>query len=145
MELFPLCPRNNQNKRWSVKRSIFYQNHTTFRITRSIMSIQTWNSLANATHNISVWILVGSHKYSEIHKYFGTVNTMQPYILWQNTQIPNFLLEITAPSQKEPEVKWKRYLLYPTLYHNLNTDIHTNLETVREKHYNYITLLVYKN
>jgi hypothetical protein len=41
----------------------------------------------------------------EIHKYFGTVNTMQPYILWQNTQIPTFLLEITVPSQKEPEVQ----------------------------------------
>ena len=37
----------------------------------------------------------------EIHKYFGTVNKMQPYILWQNTQIPTFLPEIRAPSQKE--------------------------------------------
>lgn len=41
----------------------------------------------------------------EIYKYFGTVNTMHPYILWQNSQIPTFLLEITVPSQKVPEVQ----------------------------------------
>jgi hypothetical protein len=42
---------------------------------------------------------------TEIQEYFGTISTKEPYILRQNTQIPAFLLEITAPSQTELHVQ----------------------------------------
>jgi len=73
---------------------------------------------------------------TEIHKYYGTVNTMHPYLPWQNTNFQLVCSKLQLHLTKNQKHNQNGTYYTPRCIIYLATDIHTNHKVVCEKHYN---------
>jgi hypothetical protein len=102
-----------------------------FWITQSIMCTQTLNLLANASHNITTWVPVESHKYSDWNPgvFWNGQHKATIHSTAEHSNSSFFAGNYSTISNRTTSTI-KSVLNIPNLVSYILLDIHTNLEAV---------------